>query len=655
MKKIIFLFGLVTFLFSSNSWGSTLYLKTAGGSCTSAGTWSNVSAAGVDSSGPPNAGDNVVAETLSGNLTIDTGCAMRSFDTTSGTGSWGGTLTHTASVVWSIGDGTAGTGNVAFKLNSGVTYTLGSSTTSELSFVSTSGIQQTITTAGKAVGRFTVNGAGSSYQLADDLTMGGTFTYTAGTTWDSNNRTITLTGASVTFNGGSKSYSGTVAITGSGSPAVAGTPTFVNFTRTGTAVKTDSLSIQSAITVTGTINLNGNSATNRIYIRSSVIGLNRTITYNGATNPNTTISNADFRDVTAAGSFGAWDLSAISGLSGDGKGNVNITFTTAATQTWDGSSGNASTSASWTSRTPLVHDNVIVNSGSVTFDMPRSGNDITFSGTPTGTFNTATDIQGSLTLVSGMTFSQSATITLNSRTSSTITSATKTLTNVTQSGFGGTYVLQDALTMSGTYTLANGSFLNTGNFPVQLLALSSAVANVRAWNLGTATWTFTGTGTVINLVSGSMTLTSTGSTILISDTSSTSKTVATSGLTLYDVKFAGGGSGQLIFTGAATLNRLYSDGGGTKSIVLPGSTTITILSGLGLENGTHVITFTASAGSATISKSSGIVRWDYVNLTNIPSTGGAVFYAGEHSTNGGGNTGWSFTAAPTTKPIIIVN
>ena len=46
-------------------------------------------------------------------------------------------------------------------------------------------------------------------------------------------------------------------------------------------------------------------------------------------------------------------------------------------------------------------------------------------------------------------------------------------------------------------------------------------------------------------------------------------------------------------------------------------------------------------------ESSSIVTGDYLNVLNCPVTGGGGWYAGNNSVNGGGNTGWIFTAPPT--------
>lgn len=147
----------------------TLYAKSSGGNWSSASTWSDVSSISSDSSGPPSASDIVILDASSGNVTIDSGAVCRSLDCNS----YVGTLTHTAAVTLTIGDAIAGTGNRALRFGSGMTYTLGSATTSAIDFVSTSTTQQTITTAGKTVAAFEFNGVGGSWILADSLTMGG--------------------------------------------------------------------------------------------------------------------------------------------------------------------------------------------------------------------------------------------------------------------------------------------------------------------------------------------------------------------------------------------------------------------------------------------------------------------------------------------------
>lgn len=398
--------------------------------------------------------------------------------------------------------------------------------------------------------------------------------------------------------------------------------------------------------------VSGNSATNRILIRSNTLGTARTIT-----NTTGTFANADFRDITLSA---AADLSAITGLSGDAGGNTSITFTTAADQHWvSASGGNWSTSSNWTSRVPLPQDDVYFDnafsaSQTVTADMPRLGKSIDWtgaSGTPTWSVSVSPTIYGSLTLINGMTFSSSVAWQFEGRGLFTLTNAGKTFGGailIMLQAPGGTLTWQDASTLGagGSWGLSDGTLITNGyNYSGGGISLTQS-SRTRAFNISDSTLTLLQTGTVWAANNTLLTLTSTNSTILISDTGGSSKTFSGGGLTYNDLKIAGGGAGAVIITGANTFNRIYTDGGGTKSITLPGSTTTTILSGQGLGNGTNVITFTASAGSATVSHALGNVDWDYVSLTNIPSTGGGVFYAGSHSTDGGGNTGWLFSDAP---------
>jgi hypothetical protein len=65
--------------------------------------------------------------------------------------------------------------------------------------------------------------------------------------------------------------------------------------------------------------------------------------------------------------------------------------------------------------------------------------------------------------------------------------------------------------------------------------------------------------------------------------------------------------------------------------------------------GNLVVLISNSAGPATfnLSKSSGIVSSDYLNISYSNAIGGAAWYAGSNSVDGGGNTGWIFTAPPT--------
>jgi hypothetical protein len=48
----------------------------------------------------------------------------------------------------------------------------------------------------------------------------------------------------------------------------------------------------------------------------------------------------------------------------------------------------------------------------------------------------------------------------------------------------------------------------------------------------------------------------------------------------------------------------------------------------------------------TLSKASGVVSADYLDIQLSSATGGAFWYAGANSDDRGDNTGWIFTAPP---------
>ena len=50
--------------------------------------------------------------------------------------------------------------------------------------------------------------------------------------------------------------------------------------------------------------------------------------------------------------------------------------------------------------------------------------------------------------------------------------------------------------------------------------------------------------------------------------------------------------------------------------------------------------------AATISVATGDLEYDYLSLKDSTAAGGATFYAGSHSTDVSGNSGWLFQDAP---------
>jgi len=207
-------FASVVFLiifFVSHLNAADLYVAVGGGNFNDATTWST-SPSGAPADGTvPTAGDNIFLNGNSGNLTINVNSVCRSIDCTDYTG----VITHAAAVNLTIGDGTAGTGNVALKFDALMTYTLGNVTTSAIVFVSTAVGVQTIDWANKTSGNVTFNGTGEwQYLSSHTFASTGAITLTEGildfngqtvtggslVTNNANNRTLKMGSSLITLN-----------------------------------------------------------------------------------------------------------------------------------------------------------------------------------------------------------------------------------------------------------------------------------------------------------------------------------------------------------------------------------------------------------------------------------------------------------------------
>lgn len=270
-----------------------------------------------------------------------------------------------------------------------------------------------------------------------------------------------------------------------------------------------------------------------------------------------------------------------------------------------------------------------------------------YTGTLSGTG--AISFSGSLTLASGMTFSHTGTLTGTATgTGKTLNMVGKTLNNLTLSGVGGGWTLTANMAITNALTLTNGNF-SDGAFTVSLASFSSNNSNTRVLTMSAA-WTVSGSsGTVWDVTTSTgMTLTSTASTINLTNTGASDKTFIGGGLTYNNITISASGAGKILFTDSNTFNVFTCFG--PKSLRFTVGTTMT-LTGTPVMSGTagNLITIdSSSAGSvASISKASGVVSCDYLSLKDNTATGGAAFFAGTHSTNVSGNTGWTFSAPVT--------
>jgi hypothetical protein len=266
-----------------------------------------------------------------------------------------------------------------------------------------------------------------------------------------------------------------------------------------------------------------------------------------------------------------------------------------------------------------------------------------FTGTLAG--SVAITVSGSVTLASTMTFSYSAGMVING--TGTFTSAGKSFSggNINVNGTGITVTLGDAFVTNINLVLTAGT-LNTAGFNVTAGGVVFNGSSTRTLATGTSLFTLTG-ATFVN-VSSTTGLTVTG-TPTFKGTSSSTKTLTSSGLVFSGATIDQAGSGALVIQGSNTFNDItntYSATGATTITFTSGTTqTLTQFTATGAVG--KVLTLGASTTSAaTLSAASGTISVDYMSISYSTATGGASWYAGANSTNGGNNTGWVFTAPP---------
>lgn len=493
-----------------------------------AGTKWALTNGGAGGEAVPTAADDVYFDSGSGAVTVTTTSAVsvcRSLNCTGFTGTL--SIASTATGL-SVGDASGG----AFTLSAGMTFTV-VSTAARVVFVSTNdngGAGWPITFAGKVVPHLTFNGVGGKWVLQDAVNGYPAMVSNPGLTLtsghlDTNNQSINMAGFSVTgtvartltlgssyltlynnnnawtgttltnftmtantgtiFCGGDGNsfrsppfnYNGaSLRKAGSGSTLPAGC-TFKDVTLD------TSCQLTSSITATGTFTMNGtNSTTGRFLLSSVTTGSPVTVTAAAVA-----FSNADFMDITGAGAAN-WNLSAITGLSGDCLGNSGITFTTPAdrfavaigvwssTSVWANSSGGLGGT-----RVPLPQDNVIFDANSPTgggspysIDMLRAGKNLTCTGF-TGWIRVTLSTQffGSVVLGAGMVWYQGGGgegVSMMGRGSNTFTSNGVAMQYASNRAmiFGccaaSIYTLNDAFVgLAGPFYVAAGSTFNTGN------------------------------------------------------------------------------------------------------------------------------------------------------------------------------------------------
>jgi hypothetical protein len=197
-----------------------------------------------------------------------------------------------------------------------------------------------------------------------------------------------------------------------------------------------------------------------------------------------------------------------------------------------------------------------------------------------------------------------------------------------------------------TFTLTNGT-LDLAGFTLTVGTAFTTAAGTKnlTFNGGTLVCPAAATTAFNNAAPTGFTTTAGTGTGTISMTAATAKTFVGGGST-FNCTINQGGAGALTITGANTFSNITNTVQPASVLFTAGTTTTFSNFSLSGTAGNLITIASATAAVHTLSKATGTVSRDYLSITNSTATGGAAWYAGSTSTNGGGNTGWIFTAAP---------
>lgn len=561
-----------------------------------------------------------------------------------------GIHTLTATGTLTTGGKTLGTINIT----GSTTVSLGSALTcGQLSIVSSTSTLNTtasnynITASSLSLptvsgGTLTLNG--STVTLSGSFGGGGSPTINAGTS------TINLTGAAPTFNGASRTYNNVTFSSTSGgrtnTRSVAGANTFSNLTFTAPASAGYSECVFSASQTVTTLVCAGASAIRRMLVRSNTAGTSRTLTVGTYT----TKTDVDFLDITAAGASSPWSGTRL----GNCKGNSNITFDVAKTVYWNLTGSQAWSATGWATSSggvPAVN-NFPLPQDSVVFDNAGAATTVDTSEWHVGSVNSSSrtsamtltggglTVLGDWTAGSGVTQSFTVTTSFNGRTTQTITSNGKTFDGVQSISPGTAISLADALTASTLVRLSSTSSFDASIYTVTTFQATFGTGS--SVNLGTASWTISGDAdtcwtAAANTVSG------TAEIVLSNNTTSPREFIG--GGNAYSKLTIGGATSTSTTTisGANTFGEIASTKTVAHTIVFPNATTTV---GTFSVTGTVGNVVTISGTSTLLKSGGGVVSSNYLSISSSTATPAGTWYAGANSTDGGGNTGWIFTAAP---------
>jgi len=319
------------------------------------------------------------------------------------------------------------------------------------------------------------------------------------------------------------------------------------------------------------------------------------------------------------------------------------------TASWDGTAG-----LKWSTMSggiggasvPTTADDVfftVLSIGTCTIVTGNTGaksiNCTGFTGTIAGTGSII--VAGSITLVSGMTYTHTGSV--NIQGTGTITTAGKAFSTLTINNVASTVTLGDALNMSTrTLTVQTGTF-NTANYSITAGAFNANNSNVRTVTFGSSTITLANNAGLNFATSTNLTFNANTSQINLN---AANLSLQGGGQTFYNVSCTSTGAGTRTITGANTFNQISSVSTVAHTITFNADQTI----GTWLITGSvgNVVTVRSDiAGTRrTINLTNVTSGIDYLSVKDIGITNANRFYVGTNSTDGGNNLNVYFTAPP---------
>lgn len=324
-------------------------------------------------------------------------------------------------------------------------------------------------------------------------------------------------------------------------------------------------------------------------------------------------------------------------------------WTNVNTAIWAATSGGATGASVPTSGDEVTID---ANSGTGTVMLTSTRPCSTFTstnGAVTIDLNSNTlQANGAVVIGSGMAFANtgggaSGQLTMNASGNLTSNGVTLPRLNVAS----GTTTLQGNLIVSGLISVS-------GTLNVNGQTCTCSIIDLGGFNLtlGAGTLVLTGTGVVYDS-NGGGTISASSGTIKITDTSVSTKTFEGQGKTFGTLWFAGASVGSFCINGSNTFAELKVDAVANTLTIEAGSTQTVTTPTLGGGSPAAKLTIQSSSGGSpfTLSKAGGTVTLDYLNLSDCTASGGATWRA-RNSTDGGGNSGWTFLNATPAPPRV---